>query len=61
MDFHKYNIKEMKKKKRKKTTKLQELLNNNNNNHKKYIYSICFKNKVFLFKVIVGYKKLKEK
>ena len=60
MDFQKYNIKEKKKKKEKKEKekkKPQELLKNNNHNHKKYVYSVCFKNRVFFFwKVIVGYK-----
>ena len=45
MDFQKYNIKEKKKKKK---TKSEKLLI--------YIYEVCFKNRVFFFKVIVGYK-----
>ena len=44
LDFQKYNIKEKKKKK-----KSQKLF-------KKYIYEVCFKNRVFFGKVIVGYK-----
>ena len=48
MDFQKYNIKEKTKKKRKKQS--------HKNDFKKYIYEVCFKNRVFFWKVIVGYK-----
>ena len=56
LDFQKYNIKEKKKKKEKKENKKPQELLKNNNHHKKSIYGICFKNRVFFFKVIVGYK-----
>ena len=48
MDFQKYNIKEKTKKKRKKQS--------HKNDFKKYIYEVCFKNRVFFCKVMVVIK-----
>ena len=41
----------LKKRRRRRRKKSQELLKIN-----KYIYEVCFKNRVFFWKVIVGYK-----
>ena len=48
LDFQKYIIKEKKKKKNNKITRIIK--------KKKYIHEVCFKNGVFFWKVIVGYK-----